>query len=66
MEGGDVEGSRRGCVLSPGMFILFVLFVLLTVNYFIAFIRSKGTEGLSEGNDDHNGPKRHISRRLGH
>ena len=48
-----------------GKFFFFFVFILILNNIFSYYGYIKGTEGLREGGDEENGPKRRESRRLG-
>ena len=49
-----------------GEFSFFPCFFLILNNIYSYYGYIKGTEGLREGGDEENGPKRRESRRLGH
>ena len=62
---GPNDATRVVWAIGMCFFLLFVFFLLLN-NIYSYYGYNKATEGLREGSDEENGPKRRESRRLGH
>ena len=71
--GGDENGPKRRVFASFGPLVSFFIyfhfslcFSILNDVFYSYYWYYKGTEGFMGGNYDENGPKRRVSRRLGH
>ena len=64
-KGSGKAATRRTGPLVRVFLLLFVFFLLLN-NIYRYYGYNKATEGLREGSDEENGPKRRNSHRLGH
>ena len=63
---GERAQTTRIASFGPFGEFFFCVFFLILNKIYSTYGYNKATEGLREGSGDENGPKRHISRHLGH